>query len=85
MDDFGDDDDVRHKVMEGYKKGSFELALHGWDHVDYNNLSENAQQESLSLANGKMTDIFGGPSQIFIPPYNSFKTIPRLMLCRNWV
>ena len=72
MHDFGDDYNVRHKVMEGYKKGSFELALHGWDHVDYNNLSENAQQESLSLANGKMTDIFGGPSQIFIPPYNSF-------------
>ena len=72
MHDFGDDYNVRHKVMEGYKKGSFELDLHGWDHVDYNNLSENAQQESLSLANGKMSDIFGGPSQIFIPPYNSF-------------
>jgi peptidoglycan/xylan/chitin deacetylase (PgdA/CDA1 family) len=69
---FGNDTNVLDKVMEGYKKGLFELALHGWDHVDYKNLSENMQQESLSTANGKMTDIFGRPSKIFIPPFNTF-------------
>ena len=73
MHNFGNNDsDILDKVIEGYKKGLFELSLHGWDHVDYKNLSEAAQQESLSKANMKMTDIFRVPSRIFITPYNSF-------------
>lgn len=59
-------------VLDGYSKGLFELALHGWDHVDYSNLSEIEQEASLRKANEKMVNLFGKPSTIFIPPYNLF-------------
>jgi peptidoglycan/xylan/chitin deacetylase (PgdA/CDA1 family) len=59
-------------IVDGYNKGIFELALHGWDHVDYSKLSEGKQQHSLSKANKKMQHLFGKPSNIFIPPYTLF-------------
>ena len=31
----GNDSKIINKVREGDKKGLFELALHGWNHVDY--------------------------------------------------
>jgi peptidoglycan/xylan/chitin deacetylase (PgdA/CDA1 family) len=59
-------------IVDGYNKGIFELALHGWDHVDYSKLSEGKQQNSLSKANKKMQQLFGKPSSIFIAPYTLF-------------
>jgi peptidoglycan/xylan/chitin deacetylase (PgdA/CDA1 family) len=59
-------------VLGGHRKGLFELALHGWDHVDYSNLSEMKQENSLLKANKKMEYLFGKPSSIFIPPFYSY-------------
>lgn len=60
------------KIKEGKQKGLFELDLHGWDHVDYTQLSQEEQLGTLQQANDKMTSIFGQHSQVFIPPYNKF-------------
>jgi peptidoglycan/xylan/chitin deacetylase (PgdA/CDA1 family) len=59
-------------IMDGYSKGLFELALHGWDHVDYSKLSKEKQEHSLSKANKKMQQLFEKPSSIFIPPFTLF-------------
>jgi len=69
---FGNDTLVLNKISEGYKKGLFELALHGWEHKNYSDLSEQEQKNSLYKANEKMQTIFGKKSDIFIPPYNKF-------------
>ena len=50
----GNDSKIINKVGEGYHKGLFELALHGWDHIDYSKLTEQEQQYSLQKANEKM-------------------------------
>jgi len=68
----GNDSSVMGLVREGYQKGLFELALHGWDHVDYSKLSEQQQQNSLEKANEKMKYMFGTKSKIFIPPYDPY-------------
>ena len=60
------------KIKDGKQKGLFELDLHGWDHVDYAQLSQEDQLGTLQQANDKMTTIFGQHSQVFIPPYNKF-------------
>ena len=60
------------KIKEGKQKGLFELDLHGWDHVDYAQLSQEEQLGTLQQANDKMNTIFGQHSQVFIPPYNKF-------------
>lgn len=60
------------KIMEGTNKGLFELALHGYDHLNYVKLSGQEQMDQLSKANGRMKDLFGKPSKIFIPPFDTF-------------
>ena len=72
MNSIGNDSKIMGQVAEGYHKGLFELALHGWDHVDYTQLNEQQQQYSLKEANEKMQKLFGNTSDIFITPYGTF-------------
>jgi peptidoglycan/xylan/chitin deacetylase (PgdA/CDA1 family) len=69
---YGDDPHVTHKVMEGVRAGLFEVAIHGWDHVDYSTLGEKEQADTLQRSNEKFAKIFGSPSSVFIAPYNRF-------------
>jgi 3D (Asp-Asp-Asp) domain-containing protein/peptidoglycan/xylan/chitin deacetylase (PgdA/CDA1 family) len=72
MNEIGNDSKIINKVREGQQKGLFELALHGWNHVDYTKISEQEQKDTLFKANEKMQKLFGHKSQIFIPPYDIF-------------
>jgi peptidoglycan/xylan/chitin deacetylase (PgdA/CDA1 family) len=72
MHTIGNDTKIINKIREGYQKGLFELALHGWDHVDYSKMTKQEQQYSLQKANEKMKNLFGSSSKIFIPPMDSF-------------
>jgi 3D (Asp-Asp-Asp) domain-containing protein len=75
MNYIGNDSKVIGKVREGVQKGLFELALHGWNHVDYTKLNEKDQTDSLIKANQKMQLLFGKASEIFIPPYDTFNNV----------
>jgi peptidoglycan/xylan/chitin deacetylase (PgdA/CDA1 family) len=66
------DSKIISKVHEGEQKGLFELALHGWNHVDYTKLSEQEQKDTLIQANEKMQGLFGHKSNIFITPLDRF-------------
>ena len=68
----GNDSEIVDKVKEGFHKGLFELDLHGWDHINYTQLNENQQRDSLSKANAKMERLFGAKSVVSIPPYDVF-------------
>jgi peptidoglycan/xylan/chitin deacetylase (PgdA/CDA1 family)/3D (Asp-Asp-Asp) domain-containing protein len=72
MHDIGNDTTIIDKVKEGYQKGLFELALHGWKHVDYTKLSLADQKSTMLMANIKMHKIFGNTSDMFFPPYGTF-------------
>jgi peptidoglycan/xylan/chitin deacetylase (PgdA/CDA1 family) len=72
MNHVGRNQAVMEKILEGKDKGLFELALHGYEHVYYNKLSPQEQLNQLSNANQRMQDLFGKPSEIFIPPYDIF-------------
>lgn len=69
---YGDDPHVTNKVMEGARAGLFEIALHGWDHVDHSALSREEQADALRRSNEKIKGIFGSPSGVFIATYNRF-------------
>ncbi|MDQ6862702.1 MAG: polysaccharide deacetylase family protein, partial [Thermoproteota archaeon] len=72
MNPVGNDTKVINKVHEGEQKGLFELALHGWNHVDYTKLSEQEQKDTLLKANEKMQRLLGHKSNIFITPWDTF-------------
>lgn len=60
------------KIIQGKNRGLLELALHGWNHIDYSKLSEKEQHDSLGKASERMQSLFGASPKTFIPPYNSF-------------
>ena len=72
MNDVGNDSYIIDKVKEGLHKGLFELAVHGWNHIDYSRLSEQDQKNTILKALEKMNGLFGVRSNIFIPPYDLF-------------
>ncbi len=71
MNNLGNDSAIVNKIKEGQSKGLFELAIHGWNHVNYANMTEQDQAYTLNLAEHKVQKIFGIPSNIFIPPFNT--------------
>ena len=64
--------DVYHKVQEGLDKRLFEIAIHGYRHVNHTLLTKDEQEEDFSRANAKLEYIFGKRADIFIPPFNDF-------------
>jgi peptidoglycan/xylan/chitin deacetylase (PgdA/CDA1 family) len=69
----GNDQLIMNKVAEGVAEDNlFELALHGWNHTDYSTLSFEEQKATLEMANEKLTDIWGRPTEIFITPFNRY-------------
>ena len=72
MQSIGKDTSILNKISEGYEKGLFELALHGWEHKNYTELSQQEQKHSLYKANERFRIIFGNKSEVFIPPHNKF-------------
>ncbi len=59
-------------IKEGVKRGVFDIALHGQNHIDYTKLDSFSQWESLSEAQTKLEQLFGNVADIFVPPYNHF-------------
>ena len=72
LDYIGSDSNVVSKVNSGYQSGLFEIFVHGWDHVDYSQLSLQNQTSTLQLAKNKTISLFGVTPKIFVPPYDSF-------------
>ncbi|MGN6622943.1 MAG: polysaccharide deacetylase family protein [Candidatus Nitrosocosmicus sp.] len=72
MNSIGNDSKIINKIREGFGKGIFELAIHGWNHVDFDKLSQTEQTKSMTDANKKLFSIFKNKSTIFIPPNNVY-------------
>lgn len=70
MNSYGYDPEVVDTVQEGKDHGLFELALHGWNHVDYSTLSLGEQEQTIAEASTKLQTIHGEKSNIFITPYD---------------
>lgn len=72
MNHIGKNPSLIENILEGKNKSLFELALHGYDHINYTKLPPQEQLNQLSDANQRMQDLFGKPSDVFIPPYDFF-------------
>jgi peptidoglycan/xylan/chitin deacetylase (PgdA/CDA1 family) len=72
MNGIGNDTAIIDKIDKGFRNGLFELDLHGWDHVDYNQLPESEQEDSLNKSNVKLISLFEVNSSVFITPETVF-------------
>ena len=64
--------DVYHKIQEGMDRKLFEIAIHGYRHINHALMSYEQQKDDLSTANARLEHLFGKRSDIFIPPGNAF-------------
>lgn len=64
--------DVFRKVQEGIDRKLFEIAMHGYRHVNHTLLTKEEQKDDFSRANAKLEYLFGKRADIFIPPFNDF-------------
>jgi peptidoglycan/xylan/chitin deacetylase (PgdA/CDA1 family) len=64
--------DVFHKIQEGLDRNLFELAMHGYRHINHTLLTKEEQERDFSRANAKLEYLFDKRADIFIPPYNNF-------------
>nr|WP_294806918.1 Ig-like domain-containing protein [uncultured Nitrososphaera sp.] len=71
MNFYGNDAPIVAKIQAGHDAGFTEYALHGWNHVDYAQLSLADQQSTLQQAYNKLVQLHGVGTNIFIAPDNS--------------
>ena len=69
---FGEDFEIVNATKTGVDMGLFEPAIHGWNHVSYANLSLAEQTQTMGNATDLLTEVYGVPPKIFIPPFNDF-------------
>jgi peptidoglycan/xylan/chitin deacetylase (PgdA/CDA1 family) len=64
--------DVYHKIQEGMARKLFDIAIHGYRHINHALMTYEQQKDDLSRANARLEYLFGKRSNIFIPPSNGF-------------
>jgi peptidoglycan/xylan/chitin deacetylase (PgdA/CDA1 family) len=64
--------DVYHKIQEGMDRKLFEIAIHGYRHINHALMSYEQQKDDLGTANARLQHLFGKRSDIFIPPGDAF-------------
>jgi len=72
MNHVGNDTTLLNKIREGLGSGLFELGLHGWNHENFTQVSEENQIALMLKSNEKLQSLFGSASLIFIPPSFDF-------------
>jgi len=71
----GNDTTVMNKIRDGYEKGKFELASHGWNHENFSKLNEREQVDLLRKSSDRMQNLFGIRPTVFIPPFYEFNNL----------
>lgn len=72
MEPYGQDEDVVEITKRGNRLGYFDLALHGWQHVNHATLSRYEQENGLYNALKKFEQIHGFTPTISIMPYDEY-------------
>lgn len=63
---------IFYKIEEGIDKKLFEIAIHGYRHINHSLLTKEEQEDDFRKASEKLEYLFGKRADIFIPPYNEF-------------
>jgi peptidoglycan/xylan/chitin deacetylase (PgdA/CDA1 family) len=63
---------VLNKVQEGIDRGLFEIAIHGYRHINHSLLTKEEHEDQLTKALERLEYLFGKRADIFIPPFNEF-------------
>lgn len=80
---FDKDPQLLDQIKEGLKLEIFTVAIHGWHHEDFTNLSRTVQIEQMRYGKNKLEATLGVDVLAFVPPYDKFNTETIAALRRN--
>jgi hypothetical protein len=63
---------VLNKIKEGVDKNLFEIAMHGYRHLNHSLLTKEEQVNDFIKANERLEILFDKRSDIVVPPFNEF-------------
>ena len=69
---FGNDPQLVDQIKEGLNMGVFTVALHGWHHSYFDNLSLTEQTADLQRGKNRLEAVLGIQVLSFVPPYAKF-------------
>jgi peptidoglycan/xylan/chitin deacetylase (PgdA/CDA1 family) len=69
---FGKEPELIDQIKKGLDQKMFTLAIHGWNHIPYTQLSLSAQTADMEYAKNRLNTIFGVQISAFVPPYSSY-------------
>ena len=69
---FGQDPQLVDQVKEGLTQEIFTIAIHGWHHASFANLSRSAQVSELQYGKNKLDQILDANVLAFVPPFSQF-------------
>ena len=69
---FGLDPQLVDQAKEGLTQEIFTIAIHGWHHASFANLSRSAQVSEIQYGKNKLDQILDANVLAFVPPFNEF-------------
>ena len=69
---FGKEPQLIDQIRKGLDQEIFTLAIHGWNHVPYTQMSLSAQITDMDYAKNRLEAIFSVQISAFVPPYSNF-------------
>jgi len=69
---FGSDPQLIDQIQEGLRLGIFTIAIHGWHHQPFTNLSQAEQISEMQRGKNRLEAVLGINVLSFVPPYDKF-------------
>jgi len=69
---FGSDPQLIDQIQEGLRRGIFTIAIHGWHHQPFTNMSQAEQISDMQIGKNRLEEAFGIKVLSFVPPYAKF-------------
>jgi len=80
---FGSDPQLIDQIQEGLRLGIFTIAIHGWHHQPFTNMSQADQTSDMQIGKNRLEEVFGIKVLSFIPPYAEFNDATIQALKKN--
>ncbi|MEM2942473.1 MAG: DUF2334 domain-containing protein [Candidatus Bathyarchaeia archaeon] len=71
---FGKDPQLVDQIKVGLELNIFTVAIHGWHHEDFSNLTKDVQSEKMRYGKSRLETILGVEVLAFVPPYDKFNS-----------
>jgi peptidoglycan/xylan/chitin deacetylase (PgdA/CDA1 family) len=82
---FGTDAKLEESIKPKVQSGIIDVGINGWNFEDFTTSNETQQTQLLQYSKNKISEIFGVPPSVFIPPYGKFNSDTLYAMMNNHI